>query len=56
MSTTQRLKEMKIVDCTTFYSEHMMYDVRLNILKDKVDKFVVTESTFSHSGKEKIKF
>ena len=44
---------MKIVDCTTFYSEHMMYDVRLNILKDKVDKFVVTESTFSHSGKKK---
>ena len=30
-----------------------MYDVRLNILKDKVDKFVVTESTFSHSGKKK---
>ena len=47
---------MKIVDCTTFYSEHMMYDVRLNILKDKVDKFVVTESTFSHSGKEKLNF
>ena len=44
---------MKIVDCTTFYFEHMMYDVRLNILKDKVDKFVVTESTFSHSGKKK---
>jgi len=31
----------------------MMYDVRLNILKDKVDKFIVTESTYSHSGKKK---
>jgi len=30
-----------------------MYDVRLNILKDKVDKFIVTESTYSHSGKKK---
>jgi len=44
---------MKIIDCTSFYSEHMMYEVRLNILKDKVDKFVVTESTYSHSGKKK---
>ena len=31
----------------------MMYEVRLNILKDKVDKFIVTESTFAHSGKKK---
>ena len=30
-----------------------MYEVRLNILKDKVDKFIVTESTYSHSGKKK---
>jgi len=44
---------MKIIDCTSFYSEHMMYDVRLNILKEKVDKFIVTESTYSHSGKKK---
>ncbi len=44
---------MKIIDCTSFYSEHMMYEVRLNILKEKVDKFVVTESTYSHSGKRK---
>jgi len=44
---------MKIYDCTSFYSEHMMYEVRLNILKDKVDKFIVTESTYSHSGKKK---
>jgi len=44
---------MKIYDCTSFYSEHTMYEVRLNILKDKVDKFIVTESTYSHSGKKK---
>ena len=44
---------MKIIDCTSFYNEHMMYEIRLNILKDKVDKFIVTESTFSHSGKKK---
>jgi len=44
---------MKIFDCTSFYSEHMMYEVRLNILDSKVDKFIVTESTYSHSGQKK---
>ena len=44
---------MKIFDCTSFYSEHMMYEVRLNVLADKVDKFIVTESTYSHSGEKK---
>ena len=44
---------MKIIDCTSFYNEHMMYEVRLNVLNEKVDKFIVTESTFSHSGEKK---
>ena len=44
---------MKIFDCTSFYNEHMMYEVRLNILGNKVDKFIVTESTYSHSGEKK---
>jgi beta-1,4-mannosyl-glycoprotein beta-1,4-N-acetylglucosaminyltransferase len=30
-----------------------MYDVRLNVLNDKVEKFIVTESTYSHSGQKK---
>ena len=44
---------MKIIDCTSFYNEHMMYEVRLNVLSNKVDKFIVTESIYSHSGKKK---
>ena len=44
---------MKIYDCTTFYSEHMMMDVRFNVLDKNVHKFVVVESLFSHSGKKK---
>ena len=44
---------MKIIDCTSFYNEHLMYEIRLNILNDKVDKFIVTESTYSHSGQKK---
>ena len=44
---------MKIYDCTTFYSEHMMLDVRFHILNDYVEKFIVTESLYSHSGQPK---
>ena len=48
---------MKIYDCTTFYSEHMMLDLRFNILNEHVHKFVVIESTYSHSGiKKKLNF
>ncbi len=44
---------MKIYDCTTYYSEDMMLDLRFNILNEYVHKFVVIESTFSHSGNKK---
>ena len=45
---------MKIYDCTTFYSEHMMLDIRFHILDKYVEKFIVVESKFSHSGKSKL--
>ena len=44
---------MNIYDCTTFYSEKMMLDVRFNILDNDVHKFIVVESIFSHSGETK---
>jgi len=44
---------VKIFDCTTFYNEKMMMDVRFNVLNHYVSKFIVVESTFSHSGKKK---
>mgnify|MGYP001469745398 CR=1 FL=1 len=48
---------MKIIDCTTYYSEDLMLDVRFNILDKYVDKFIITESKFSHSGaKKKLNF
>ena len=42
---------MKIIDCTTYYSEDLMLDVRFNILNEYVDKFIIVESQFCHSGK-----
>ena len=35
---------MKIYDCTTFYSEHMMMDVRFGILDKYVEKFRLLEN------------
>lgn len=44
---------MKIFDCTTFYNEGLLLDIRLNILNKHVHKFVIVESLFSHSGNKK---
>ena len=44
---------MKIIDCTTYYSEDLMLDVRFNILNQFVDKFIIVESKYSHSGEKK---
>ena len=44
---------MKIFDCTTFYNENLMLDVRFNILNKHVDKFVIIEAKYSHSGEKK---
>tara|TARA_B100001057_G_scaffold392070_1_gene400531 strand:+ start:1650 stop:2534 length:885 start_codon:yes stop_codon:yes gene_type:complete len=44
---------MKIIDCTTYYSEDLMLDIRFNILNKYVDKFIIVESKYSHSGKQK---
>jgi len=48
---------MKIFDCTLFYDEDMILELRLNILNKYVDKFVISESKYTHSGaKKKLNF
>ena len=44
---------MKIYDCFMFFDEELLLDLRLNILDKYVDKFIVTEATYMHSGKSK---
>ena len=44
---------MKIFDCTTFFDENLMLEIRFNILDKYVDKFVIAESKYSHSGEKK---
>ena len=48
---------MKIFDCITYFDEPLLFDLRLNILNEYVDEFIVCEATFTHSGqKKKINF
>ena len=44
---------MKIIDTTTFFEENMMMDIRFNVLNPYIDKFIICESKYTHSGKEK---
>ena len=36
-----------------FFDEEMLLDLRLNILDQYVDKFVISEATYTHNGKSK---
>ena len=36
-----------------FYDEEMILDFRLNYLKNYVDKFIIVESSYTHSGKKR---
>ena len=36
-----------------FFDEEMLLDLRLNIMNNYVDKFVITEAKYTHSGKPK---
>ena len=44
---------MKIYDCFMFFDEEMMLDLRLNVLDKYIHKFVISEATYTHSGKPK---
>ena len=43
---------MKIYDCFIYFDEELLLNVRLNSLNKFVDKFVIVESIFSHSGEK----
>ena len=48
---------MKIFDCFMYFDEEVVVDLRLNILDQYVDYFVIVESIFTHKGdKRELKF
>ena len=44
---------MKLCDCFMYFDEDLVLDLRLNILNNYVDKFVIAEATKDHTGKDK---
>ena len=44
---------MKIYDCFTYFDEQLLLNFRLNYLTNYVDKFVISEANYTHSGKPK---
>lgn len=44
---------MKIIDAFTFFNELTLLELRLNILNEYVDEFILVESTRSHQNKPK---
>ena len=44
---------MAIYDCFQYFNEDHVVDLRMNILNDFVDYFVISESTKTHQGQEK---
>ena len=44
---------MKIFDCTTYHNEDLILDIRLNVLNKFIDKFVICEALYTHTGKKK---
>ena len=48
---------MKIIDCSMYFDEDMMLDVRLNTLDKHVSHFFICEATYNHKGiKKKLNF
>ena len=41
---------MKIFDCFIYYDEDLILDLRLNLLNNYVDEFIIVESLYTHSG------
>lgn len=48
-----RRRKLKIYDCFTFFNELELLDLRLMVLSDYVDYFVLVEADTTHTGKPK---
>lgn len=46
-------KNFKIYDCFMFNNENLILDIRLNVLNNYVDYFVIVESIYDHAGNKK---
>ncbi len=44
---------MNIYDCFMYFDEDLLLDIRLNHLNKFVDKFIITEASYTHNGSKK---
>ena len=44
---------MKIFDCFMYFDEEQVLDLRLNVLYQNVDYFVIVESIYNHKGEKR---
>ena len=44
---------MKLIDCFMYFDDNLVLDIRLNILNEHVDHFVIAEATLDHAGNKK---
>ena len=44
---------MKIFDCFMYFNEDLILEIRLNELCKNVEKFIIVESNYTHSGEFK---
>ena len=44
---------MKIFDCFMYFDEEMLLELRLNILSNYVDYFIIVESIYNHKGEKR---
>ena len=42
-----------LIDCFSYFNEAELLELRLKLLYDKVDRFIITEADHTHSGKPK---
>ena len=43
----------KLFDCITFFRENFITNIRMEIIGNEVDFFVICESKYDHKGKKK---
>ncbi len=49
-SKHKKTDKLNVVDCFTYFNEKEIFELRINLLKDYVDKFIVTEANYTFSG------
>jgi beta-1,4-mannosyl-glycoprotein beta-1,4-N-acetylglucosaminyltransferase len=47
------MKKIKVIDCITFFDENLLTNLRIELLYNVVDRFIICESMYDHSGKKK---